>query len=250
MNMDTASTGGQQGISIILPALNEADNLKPLVSEVIDYLSGTHQNYEIIIVNDGSTDQTGEIAQQLSATHKNISVIHHPENKGYGRSLRDGFAASRYEYLFFTDADRQFRIKSLDSFLPWMEGGKADMVIGYRIDRKDTPRRRFLAWCFNRLARLLFSIRYRDIDCAFKVIRNTVFRSLQLTSDGFLFNTELLAKAQIRQCTIVQLGVEHFPRSGGSSTVSYHSVINTLKGLLTLHREVRRFRKNIPKQAT
>jgi hypothetical protein len=147
-------------------------------------------------------------------------------------------------FLFFADADRQFRSTGLDSFLPWMEGGKADMVIGYRIDRKDTPRRRFLAWCFNRLARILFSIRYRDIDCAFKLIKNTVFRSLQLTSDGFLFNTELLAKAQIKQCTIVQLGVEHFPRSGGKSTVSYRHMLQTLQRLFVLYGEIRAFTRS------
>lgn len=232
-----------KGISFVLPALNEEQNLEPLAREIIDYCSTQELSFEVIIVNDGSTDTTGSIADSLASRYQTVRPIHHRRNQGYGKSLRDGFDAGRYEYLFFTDADRQFRIKSLDPFLPWMEGGKADLVIGYRIDRKDTPRRRFLAWCFNRLARILFAVRYRDIDCAFKLIKNDVFRSLQLSSDGFLFNTELLAKAQITKCAIVQLGVEHFPRSGGSSTVSYRSIITTLNGLFTLYREVRKFRK-------
>ncbi len=230
-----------KGISFVLPALNEEQNLELLVQEIIGHCSAKELPFEIIIVNDGSTDKTGSIADALAAHYKTVLPIHHDRNQGYGKSLRDGFAAGRYEYLFFTDADRQFRITGLDSFLPWMEGGKADMVIGYRIDRKDTPRRRFLAWCFNRLARILFSIRYRDIDCAFKLIKNTVFRSLQLTSDGFLFNTELLAKAQIKQYTIVQLGVEHFPRSGGNSTVSYRHMLQTLQRLFVLYGEIRAF---------
>jgi glycosyltransferase involved in cell wall biosynthesis len=238
----------QKGISFVLPALNEEQNIELLSQEMIGYCNSKQIPFEVIIVNDGSSDKTGLIAGSLAAHYKTVRPIHHQCNQGYGKSLRDGFAAGRYEYLFFTDADRQFKIKSLDSFLPWMEEGKADLVIGYRIDRKDTPHRKFLAWCFNRLARILFSVHYRDIDCAFKLIKNTVFRSLPLTSDGFLFNIELLAKAQIKKCTIVQLGVEHFPRSGGSSTVSYHSILSTLKRLFALYQEVRRFRKNISEQ--
>jgi glycosyltransferase involved in cell wall biosynthesis len=232
-----------QGISFVLPALNEERNIESLTHEIIEYCSAKELPFEIIIVNDGSTDTTGSIADALAAQYKTVRPIHHVRNQGYGKSLRDGFAAGRYEYLFFTDADRQFRIGSLDGFLPWMEGGKADLVIGYRIDRKDTPRRRFLAWCFNRLARILFSIRYRDIDCAFKLIKNTVFRTLQMTSDGFLFNTELLAKAQIKRCTSVQLGVEHFPRAGGISTVSFRHMRQTMQRLFVLYGEIRTFKR-------
>jgi glycosyltransferase involved in cell wall biosynthesis len=232
-----------RGISFVLPALNEERNIELIAHEIIEYCSAKELSFEIIIVNDGSTDKTGSIADALAAHYRTVRPIHHHRNQGYGKSLRDGFAAGRYEYLFFTDADRQFRITGLDGFLPWMEGGTADMVIGYRIDRKDTPRRRFLAWCFNRMARILFSIRYRDIDCAFKLIKNTAFRSLRLTSDGFLFNTELLAKAQIKQYTIVQLGVEHFPRAGGSSTVSYRHMLQTMQRLFVLYGEIRAFKR-------
>jgi glycosyltransferase involved in cell wall biosynthesis len=233
----------QAGISFVLPALNEEQNIEPLVREIIAYCEARQLPYEIIIVNDGSSDATGSIADSLAAHYKTVHPLHHRHNQGYGKSLRDGFAAGRHDYLFFTDADRQFRISSLDAFLPFMQEGKADMVIGYRIDRKDPAFRKLLAWGFNRMARIFFAVHCRDIDCAFKLFKKSTIRSLQLTSDHFLFNLELLAKARVRGCRIVQLGVTHYPRSGGRSTVSCQSVITTVQRLLTLHGEVRRYTK-------
>ncbi len=237
MNERNVPSPLHQGISIILPALNEEDNLENVINEVIDYFDNRQIPYEIIVVNDGSTDKTREIADTLSTTRKNLSVIHHAENEGYGKSLKDGFRASKYKYLFFTDSDKQFSIENLDIFLPFMKEGKVDMVIGYRIDRKDSPLRKFLAYCFNSMVRVLFSIEYRDIDCAFKLFKKKDFETLAVTSDDFLFNTELLAKAQIKKLEIVQVGVEHYPRYGGKSTVSgkcYPS--NLAKTLLSLSR--------------
>ena len=236
------------GISIILPALNEEQNIEGLSKEIMEYFEQRNIPYELIIVDDGSTDNTGHIADTLAQKYPTVVTIHHNHNKGYGKSLRDGFEAGRQDYLFFTDADRQFRIKSFDSFLPLFEEGRVDMIIGFRIDRKDNRLRKFLAWCYNRIVRTLFSLPYRDIDCAFKLFKKDVFRSLELTSDDFLFNAELLAKAQVKKYAIVQLGVEHHPRSGGTSTVSYDFIYLTLQRLYALYREVRRFRNTLHKK--
>lgn len=241
MNERNVQSPLNQGISIVLPALNEEDNLEKLINEVIDYFDNRHIPYEIIVVNDGSTDKTGEIAHRLSTTCNNLSVIDHAENEGYGKSLKDGFRASKYKHLFFTDADKQFSISNLDKFLPFMEEGKVDMVIGYRMDRKDSPLRKFLAYCFNGMVRMLFSIKYKDIDCAFKLFKKGDFEPLAVKSDDFLFNAELLAKAQIKKMEIVQLGVEHYPRCGGNSTVSGKSILLTLKKLFFLYQEVKDF---------
>jgi glycosyltransferase involved in cell wall biosynthesis len=230
------------GISIVLPALNEEQNLEELSKEIMEYFEHRGTSYELIIVDDGSTDETAKIADDLTQKFPNVVAIHHSCNSGYGKSLRDGFEKSRYNYLFFTDADRQFRIKSFDSFFPLLKEGNLDMIIGYRIDRKDSRLRIFLAWCFNKIVRTLFSLNYRDVDCAFKLFKKDVFTSLELTSEDFLFNAELLAKAQLKNYTIVQLGVEHYPRSGGKSTVSYSFIFLTLKRLFALYQEVRRFK--------
>ena len=242
MKKPNETEGLNQGISIILPAFNEEDNLESSIKDVIDYFDSKERKYEIIVVNDGSTDKTGEIAHTLSTLHENISVIHHSTNKGYGNSLNDGFHAGKCEYLFFTDADRQFRIDSLDKFLPFMEEGKVDMIIGYRIDRKDNPLRKFFSNCFNGIVRILFSLDYKDTDCAFKLFKKGAFESLKIKSDDFLFNAELLAKAKVKKLKIVQLGVDHYPRHGGESTISYKHIFQTLKKLFFLYRELKDFR--------
>lgn len=230
------------GISIILPALNEEQNIEGLSTEIMEYFEHRGIPYEVIIVDDGSTDETGNIADGLAKKHHTVSIVHHGRTSGYGKSLRDGFEASRYDYLFFTDSDRQFKIKSLDTFIPLLEEGNVDMIIGYRIDRKDSRLRKFLAWGYNKIVHTLFSLDYRDVDCAFKLFKKDVFISLELTSDDFLFNAELLSKAQIKNLTLIQLGVEHYPRSGGKSTISYNYIFLTIKRLFSLRREIRRFK--------
>jgi glycosyltransferase involved in cell wall biosynthesis len=231
------------GISVTLPALNEAENIEELSKEIIQYFESNHMLYEIIIINDGSSDETGKVADALASKHENISTIHHLQNKGYGKSLKDGFQASKYEHLFFTDSDRQFKINCLDKFLPFMEEGRADMVIGYRVDRKDNFLRKFLACCFNRIVRTIFSLDYKDIDCAFKLFKRGSFECLEVKSDDFLFNTELLAKSHFKKLRIIQLGVEHYPRHRGKSTISFKFIPLTLKKLFSLHREIQDFKR-------
>ena len=248
MNEPNETSVPVKGISVILPALNEEDNLEALANEITDYFNTKHIKYEIIIVNDGSTDKTGEIANKLSKTYKNVFVIHHPKNKGYGKSLRDGFRAGKYEYLFFTDADRQFRINSLDAFFPLMKERKIDMVIGFRIDRKDNSLRKFLAWCFNKTISILFSLNYKDIDCAFKLFKRASLESLEIRSDDFLINTEILAKAKSKGQKVVQIGVEHYPRLEGESTVSCQSILSTLKRIVSLYQEIKEWKGKLPLQ--
>ena len=233
----------QGGISITLPAYNEADNIEALSEEIRQYFEGKKIPHEIIIVNDGSADDTGKIADTLAAKHQTISVIHHSPNKGYGRSLLDGFMASRYEYLFFTDADRQFKIESLDEFIPHARDGSVDMIIGYRIDRQDPFMRKFLSGCFNLLIRIVFALKVKDIDCAFKLFKKKSFESLGIQSGDFLFNAEMLAKARAKHFTIREIGVRHFPRTMGTSTVSSKHIFLTLKCLYALYREVEKFKK-------
>jgi glycosyltransferase involved in cell wall biosynthesis len=233
----------QGGISITLPAYNEAENIDALSEEIMGYFEAKKIPYEIIIVNDGSADETGKIADALAAKHKTISVIHHRPNKGYGRSLLDGFKASRYEYLFFTDADRQFKIESLDEFIPHVRNGVGDMIIGYRIDRQDPFMRKFLSGCFNLLIRIIFGLKVKDIDCAFKLFKKKSFESLGIQSGDFLFNAEMLAKARVKHFSIREIGVRHFPRAGGTSTVSTRHIFLTLKCLFALYREVAAFKK-------
>jgi glycosyltransferase involved in cell wall biosynthesis len=228
------------GISIVLPALNEEDNVEILVDQIIKYFKTNSTPYEIIIVDDGSTDQTGSIADRLAGEYENITVIHHPVNQGYGKALRDGFQAGRHEYLFYTDADRQFKINSLDLFVPYMQKGAADMVVGYRVGRQDIFLRKFLAWGFNKFSSTLFSLNVKDIDCAFKLFKKQSYLRLELLSNDFLIDTEILTKARINKFIIEQVGVQHYPRAAGETTVSFKHILQTLKGLAALYLQTRK----------
>lgn len=242
MNNSREARLSNKGISVVLPAFNEEKTLESLVQTIIEFFDSTQYNCEIIIVDDGSTDRTGESAQRLSAAHQNVSVIHHTENKGYGKSLKDGLHAGQYEYLFFTDADSQFKINSLETFLPFMKSGEVDMVIGYRINRKDSPLRKLCARSFNSLVQVLFSLDYKDINCAFKLFKKGAFERLNVEADDSLFNVELLVKASQKNLHIVQIGVDHYPRLKGESTVSYSFIPSIIKNLFSLHRTIKMYR--------
>ena len=248
MNHKNKSNILNHGISIILPALNEEANIKPLIEEIVAYFDGICDKYEIVVVNDGSTDSTGVLAGRLSGKHKQVSVIHHSERKGYASTLKDGFNSTKYDMLFFTDADRQFKIKSFNAFLPFLEAEEVDMVIGYRLNRKDTFLRKFCAWLFNVLMRISFSLKYRDINCAFKLFKKEAFESLDIKTIDSLFNAELLAKATLKQLSIVEVGIDHYPRTQGKSSVSYKSIPFIIKQLLSLYREINSFSKKISRK--
>jgi len=156
-----------------------------------------------------------------------VRVVHHGTNRGYGAALRSGFAAARGDLIMFMDADQQFDPADLAHLAPFVP--YADIVAGYRVERRDPRIRLFYAAIFNAAMRLLFSITVRDIDCAFKVLRGDLVRALPLTMNGALVNTELLVKAQRAGATIVEVGVRHYPRlsgepSGGSMRVILRAV--------------------------
>ncbi len=235
MNTANKKNISKAGLSIILPALNEEKNIGPLIEEIRTHFANSKMNYEIIVVNDGSTDSTGKILDALAAEDPSIHVIHHNGNKGYGISIRDGFDAGRYDYLFYTDADRQFRIKEIDSLLLLIHQENADMVVGYRVDRQDNAFRKFLSWCFNKTICIMFSVECRDIDCAFKLFRKQSYKLLHLSSDDFLIDTEMLANARLNNLRVLQSPVKHYPRAEGESTVSIGKTLANLKKLFSFY---------------
>ncbi|MFC1592115.1 glycosyltransferase family 2 protein [Thermodesulfobacteriota bacterium] len=228
----------RQGLSIILPALNEAQALAPLVQEIEGYCRERRIPAEIIIVNDGSTDGTAAVADRLAAENPGVAVIHHGRNLGYGKAIRNGFRAARNPYLFYTDADRQFAIRDLDHFWPHVRSGEADVVAGFRIDRQDSRLRRLLSWGFNRLVRMLFGLECRDVDCAYKLLSREAWRRMEITSDDALIDTEMFVKARMHRLRIKQVGVRHFPRQHGTSTVTLVCIIAVLRRLASFRREL------------
>jgi hypothetical protein len=203
-------------LSLVLPAHNEEANLRVVVDRALVVLPTFTDDFEILIVDDGSRDRTPLIADELASNDGRVKAIHHGRNRGYGGALISGFSASRGDYVMFIDADRQFDIGDLALLAPFV--GDFDIVAGFRKERHDALHRRIFAEIFNVTVRLLFGVHLRDIDCAFKVFRGDLLRSLDVSAPGALINTEIQAKARRQGATVEQVGVHHYPRIAGAAT--------------------------------
>jgi glycosyltransferase involved in cell wall biosynthesis len=204
-------------ISAFFPTYNELDNIPVMVDRMRSVLNKLSREWEIIIVDDGSTDGTSDLADRLSEADPRVRVVHHGENQGFGAALRSGIEASRMELIFYTDSDNQFDVEELAGFLPPLR--EADLVVGYRVDRQDPPLRLFVARVYNLMIRLMFGLNVKDIDCSFKLGKRHLLQSFRLLANTGLGDAELLLKAKRRGARIVELPVKHFHRTLGS--VSY-----------------------------
>lgn len=232
-------------LSMILPAFNEEANIEQAMAEVTAVGERLCSEHEIIVVDDGSADRTAPLVRAAAARDPRVRLVQHDHNRGYGEALRTGFLASRLDLVFFTDADNQFDLDDLERFLPWID--KVDVVAGYRFKRQDALRRRFLAWAWNRLVRVVFYVPVRDIDCAFKLFRRYVFESLDLESVGAMVNTELMVKLGRSGAGVVEVGVTHRPRTAGASRGAHPRVI--LRAAVELVRMYRRLRQTAAGQS-
>ena len=226
-----------RGLSVFFPAYNEAANIGPLVEDAMRILPQLADPFEIIIINDGSSDGTDETAEALTARYPQVRAVHHPRNLGYGAALRTGFAEARHDLVFFTDADNQFKLDAISRFLP--HAADHDLVVGYRIRRMDPFHRLFIARTYHLLVRLLFGLNVHDIDCAYKLINRRVFERIHLRSDGAFISSELLIRARSAGFSIHEVGVQHFPRTQGVSKGATLGVIfRTMGEILKLRHEL------------
>jgi putative flippase GtrA len=210
-------------LSVILPAHNEEAVIAQTLYTVIKTLAPMVQDFEIIVVNDGSKDQTGLIVGELAMVFPRVRLITHPINQGYGAALVTGFEAATKDLAFFMDSDGQFDIADLGRFFPLIE--RYDAVLGYRIDRQDAWMRKLNAWGWKMLVRTVFGLRVRDIDCAFKLYRADFFRTHRLETRGAMINTEMIYKFTRAGYTYTETGVRHLPRLAGRATGAKLSVI-------------------------
>lgn len=212
-------------LSVFLPAYDEEDSIQRVVEAAVGRLEQLGlEAFEVIVVDDGSTDRTGALADDLAARHDRVRVIHHEHNRGYGAALKSGFAAAAHEWVLLTDGDGQFDVGDAGPFLAAAE--HHDLVVGYRRDRQDNVVRKLNGWCWAALVNALFGLRVRDIDCAFKLIRSDRVRAiLPLESDGAFCSTELLVKLRHAGVVAHQLPVRHFPRTAGQPTGASPRVI-------------------------
>lgn len=225
-------------ISVFFPCYNERDNVIDTVSKAVSVLEKMDADFEIIIVDDGSEDETEKIADRLADQDQRIKVVHHPTNRGYGAALQSGFGAASKELVFYTDGDGQFDIGQLPPLIPLTEN--YDIVTCYRLNRQDSLIRKINAWCWTKLMCLIFGFRIRDIDCAFKLFKRSIFDNIEMDSSGALIDTEILARAVRKGYSVVQRPVRHYPRTAGQQTGANVKVILRAFGeLFKLQRKIK-----------
>ncbi|MDX6729497.1 MAG: hypothetical protein QOK49_4302 [Baekduia sp.] len=226
------------GLSIVLPCHDEEGNVLLAIDEATAAAQRVADAHEILVVDDGSSDATRALALERAAADPRVRVLVHEHNRGYGAALRTGFAAARLEWIFLTDADRQFDLGELDRALP--AAMSCDIVAGFRIRRADPPHRRLNAAAWNALVRRSFALPVRDVDCAFKLMRRDLIARLDLEAEGAMVSTELLVRAQAAGARIDELGVTHRPRtSGRSSGAAPAVVLRAFRELRILRAQVR-----------
>lgn len=219
------------GISLVLPAFNEAAVIARAVAEAECALAPHFERFEILVVDDGSTDTTASEVRRVLPDAPHTRLLRHETNRGYGAALRTGFEAARFELVAFTDADCQFDLSELAALA--RRAGEVPVVVGRRVDRKDPLRRKFLSWGYNVMARTLLGTRVRDVDCALKVFRRDALAGLMPASRGFFVNTEMMTLARKLGLAVAEVPVTHRPRAGGVSKVSLREVPRTARTLLT-----------------
>ncbi len=225
-------------LSAFFPAFNEESNLRRMYESLTAALPLVAAEHEILVVDDGSRDRTGEICEELALADPRVRHIRHVTNLGYGAAVADGLAASRHEYVFFTDGDCQFDISQLSLLVPF--AARYDAVIGYRVDRRDNLVRRMNAWAWNLLVDRMFGLRVRDVNCAFKLFRKSALPASPLESTGAMINTELLVRMVRAGRSVREVGVRHRPRTAGRQTGANLRVISrAFRELGSFRRRVR-----------
>ena len=207
-----------------------------MVRDALAVLPSFADDIEVTVIDDGSTDRTGKIADDLAAADPRVHVVHHGTRRGYGGAVRSGLLAGTKEFIFFTDGDRQFNLADLGRLVGAIDG--VDAVMGYRLKRQDPARARFVAFVYNNVIRVLFFGGFRDVDCAFKLFRREIFQRVPLDrvrSNGAFFSAEMLITLKRAGIKTREVGVPHYPRTLGKAKGQQPKVIlRAIRDLLRL----------------
>jgi len=225
-----------ESLSVFFPAYNDAPSLPELISRTFETLELNVAEFEVIVVNDGSHDNTGEVLAGLEQKYgARMRVITHSENRGYGGALRTGFAAATKDLVFYTDGDGQYDVRELPKLLALM-GLRTGLVNGYKLERNDPMHRIWIGSVYNAFARFLFGIRIRDVDCDFRLMRRRLLQEIHLTSTSGTICVELVRKLELSQYGVEEVGVHHYPRlHGRSQFFRVRSLFSTLRQLIRLY---------------
>jgi glycosyltransferase involved in cell wall biosynthesis len=204
------------GLSVVLPCFNEEANVAEAIRSAAAAAGHAGHEYEVIVVDDGSSDRTMQVTAACANVDPRVRLVVHTHNRGYGAAVRSGINAAKMPWTLLTDADLQFDLSELQDFLPLT--ADADLIVGWRIMRRDPPVRRLNAAAWNWLVRRMFNVPVRDVDCAFKLARTELLQGVQLVSDGAMVSAELVIRCLAAGARLQELGVHHRPRIAGEQT--------------------------------
>lgn len=226
-------------LSIFFPAYNDEDNIGKVAGAALEILEEIGDDYEVIIVHDGSPDRTGEVADELARKHPKLHVIHHEKNLGYGAALKTGFTNAEKEYVFYTDGDNQFDVGEMRKFVALVGAGLSDVVVGFRNRKQYTLYRKIVSFTYNLVLQVLFDLPYRDVDCAFKLVPKSLIDRIDISSVDAFIDAELLIKAQQLGYSVTEVGVTHRPREAGVSGVKTGVILRTIREMVRFYLQVR-----------
>lgn len=223
-------------VSVFFPCYNDAGSIGLLVEDANLILKNQVRKYEIIVVNDGSRDESGVILKRLQKKIPRLKLVVHKKNRGYGGALKSGFKTASMEWVFYTDGDGQYDVKELQKLLDAVSANnKVDIVQGYKLKRADPYFRIVIGRLYHNFSKIFFNLKVRDVDCDFRLIRKKALDSISLDHDSGVICVELVKKLQDRGYRFVQIGVNHYPRLyGHSQFFNYKRVFNTLMELAGL----------------
>ena len=243
---------GKPSVSLVIPMYNEELNIEHAVASAVESLDKYASDYEIIVVNDASTDASPRIAERLASENARVRILHHERNRKLGATIRTGFAAATKSLVFYMDADIPFDPDVLGRAIRAMELTGADVIAAYRHDRTmEGFKRGVYTLAYNWLIGILFGWPHRDINFSFKLMKREVLQAMELRSEGSLIDAELIVKAKNRGFIIQQIGIDYFPRTRGTSHLASMSVVfKILRELVTLYPEMRRrVPRDVPRDA-
>jgi glycosyltransferase involved in cell wall biosynthesis len=203
-------------ISVFFPVFNDAKSISPLVMTALEVLPSLTDDYEVIVIDDGSTDETPVVLDELARACPQVKIIHHPHNLGYGGALRSGFTNASKDLIFYTDGDGQYDVRDLLKLYPLLSEG-VDVVNGFKLKRADRTHRKVFGGIYTFMARLLFQLPIRDVDCDFRLLRRSALERIDLVSSSGGICVELVRKLHAAGSIFVEVPVNHYPRSHGRS---------------------------------
>lgn len=224
-------------VSLFFPVYKDENTVRIVAEKALKLLRSLDGEYEIIIVDDGSPDRAGEIADELARAYPCIRVVHHPRNLGYGAAVRSGLAACRYEYICFTDGDDQYEVKDFRKLLKLRD--RYDLIITFRYKKIYSGMRIFISWVYNKLLRFLFRTPFRDVSTGLRMVRKSILDDIELEADSSFIGAELAIKVMLKGYRVGEVGIQTFPRTfGAGSSISMENILATIRDVWRTYRKI------------